>query len=174
MIHDLRRREGFQPDEVERVELVVGLANFRNLAFPDPQDEMEARFSMQYCVARALYQDVLGLADFTPGAVIDPKIRALLPRITMSVLPEESASDPHHPAHRAILTLKDGKVLTASRAYARGMLASPLSEGMKRAKFVDCLGHLSAADAEGIYARLQQMDEMQDLSLIGQIISEAA
>ena len=41
----------------------------RNLAYPDPEDEMQARFSMQYCVALALLKDRLELSDFTPAAV---------------------------------------------------------------------------------------------------------
>lgn len=172
MIHDLRHEHGFGPDDIERIELIVGLANFRNLAYPDPQDEMEARFSMQYCVARALYQDVLRLEDFTPEAVKDARMRALFPKITMSVMPEAEERASKKPAHKAIVTMKNGQVLRAQRAYARGTIEAPLSEEAKRTKFIDCLG--GRPDAEAIYDQLLAMDDLADLTLIGRVIAEAA
>lgn len=172
MIHDLRRAHGFGPEDVVRVDTVVGLANFRNLAYPDPQDEMEARFSMQYCVARALHQDVLSLSDFTPAAIHAAAIRALLPRISMTVMPAEEERAGIKAAHRVSVTLGDGRVLAASRSHARGTLADPLSEEAKRAKFIDCLS--GAADAGAVYDRLLEMDGFTDLSEIGAVIARRA
>ncbi|MGU3400636.1 MmgE/PrpD family protein [Brucellaceae bacterium D45D] len=171
MIHDLRHEHGFGPDDIEHIETIVGLANFRNLSYPDPKDEMEARFSMQYCVALALYQDVLRLDDFTPEAVKNPKLRALFAKITMSVMPEAEERATQKPTHKIIVTLKDGRVLQAQRAYARGTIAAPLSEEAKRTKFIDCLGDRKEADA--IYDQLLEMDELPDLGLIGRIIAQA-
>ncbi|WP_435164182.1 MmgE/PrpD family protein [Falsirhodobacter sp. 1013] len=164
MIHDLRHTHGFGPDDVEHVEVAVALANYRNLAFPDPQDEMEARFSMQYCLARALHQDVLYLADFTPEATQAPHIRALLPRIAMVLLPEEEQKAALKAAHRMTLRLKDGRCFEASRSHARGTILDPLTEAQRRAKFTDCTGR---AD---VYERLLALDDLPDLSLIGDII----
>lgn len=172
MIHDLRHEHGFGPGDVDHIQLIVGLANYRNLAYPDPQDEMEGRFSMQYCVARALHQDVLRLEDFTPEAVQDPKMRALFAKIEMTVMPEVEERAALKPAHKAVVTLKDGRVLRTERAHARGTIAAPLSEAAKRAKFVDCLG--GRPDAAGFYDRLLDMDSLPDLDLIGRIIAEAA
>lgn len=172
MVHDLRHTHGFGPDDIESIDIAVALANYRNLAYPDPQDEMEARFSMEYCIARAMYQDVLSLDDFTPEAVTDPKIRALLPRITMSLLPEEEQKAALKAAHRATVVLKDGRRFTAARSHARGTILDPLTEQQKRAKFVDCLG--GGAAAGEIYDRLVKMDDLPDLSLVGAVIANGA
>lgn len=171
MVHDLRHEHGFTPDDVAQISVVVGLANYRNLSYPDPQDEMEGRFSMQYCVARALYQDVLRLDDFTPQAVQDPLMRALFPKITMSVMSPEEEQATIKPAHKITITLRDGRVLHANRSHARGTIASPLDDAQKRAKFIDCLG--GRTDAGAIYDQLLDMDALPDLTVIGRILQEA-
>jgi 2-methylcitrate dehydratase PrpD len=170
MVLDLRHAGGFAAEEVERVALRVGIANARNLAYPDPQDEMEARFSMQYCIARALRQDVLSLADFTSAAVGDPAIRALLPRVAMAAFsPEEEAGTARKP-HEIVLTLKDGRVFTARRAYARGSLPDPFDAADREAKFRDCLG--AVADAGALYRRLSALDTLPNLAAIETALSE--
>ena len=52
--------------------------------FNDPKTEMEARFSMHYCIAVAMLRKRLMLDDFESFAVRDSKIRALYPKITMT------------------------------------------------------------------------------------------
>lgn len=59
-------------DEVQRIETKVGQYTVGNLAYSDPADEMQARFSMQYCLATALLQGRLSLADFTRDGNICP------------------------------------------------------------------------------------------------------
>lgn len=160
MVMDLRREHGFTAADVGSVHLVVGLANYRNLAYPDPQDEMEARFSMQYCIARALTQDVLRLTDFTPQAVGDPHIRALLPRISMEVMPPEEENASLRPSHRARLTLTSGQVMEARRAHARGTLAEPFSAAERHAKFLDCVTpHLGERRTEEAWLALNAIED---------------
>lgn len=160
MVMDLRRTHGFSADDVASVHVVVGLANYRNLAYPDPRDEMEARFSMQYCVARALCQEVLKLADFTPQAVQDPHIRALLPRISMAPMPPEVEAASARPSHHIRLTLNSGAVLEARRSHARGTLAEPFSNAERHAKFHDCVSpHLGAEGAATAWQALCAIEE---------------
>ena len=50
----LRAGHGFAATDVTRVDAEVGYGNARNLCYESPRNEMEARFSLQYCVAVAL------------------------------------------------------------------------------------------------------------------------
>jgi len=159
MIMDLHREHGFSAADVASVHVTVGLANYRNLAYPDPQDEMEARFSMQYCVARALTQNVLRLADFTPGAVHDPAIRSLLPRISMEPMDQDEERASPRPCHRVSLKLASGQVLKARRTYARGTLAEPFTLSERRAKFFDCVTpHLGQEGAQDVWHALRAIE----------------
>lgn len=122
---DLRARHGFTADAVRRVETHVGIANARNLAYPDPRNAMEARFSMSYCVARVLVQDRLTLDDFTDDAVAPADIRRLLPLVTMTAYTaeEERAS-------------RSGRLPIASRSISRMAGASSPNVVSPRARSV--------------------------------------
>jgi len=162
-ILDLKAQHGFGADEVESVDTLVGIANARNLAYPDPQDEMQARFSMHYCVALALLQERLSLADFTPAAVGRPDVRRLLPLTTMRAY-DKSVEAAGRKPHCVTLRLKDGRVLVAERLEAKGSIADPFDDADREAKFRDCCADVPDADA--LYARLADIDAAVDLGFL--------
>lgn len=141
MVIALRQEHGFSADQVAAVDLTVGRANYRNLAYPDPATVMEARFSMQYCVALALMQDRLSLADFQDEAIARPHLRALLGRISMQPFaPKEEAGRERVP-HRARIRLTDGRVFSVALAHPRGTLRNPLDVATWQAKIADCFSY---------------------------------
>lgn len=166
MILDLKAIHGFTAADVAAVDCLVGIANARNLAYPDPTDEMQARFSMQYCVALALLQYRLGLADFTPAAVKRPEVRALLGLTRMRArTPDEERAAADRLPHLVTVTLTSGAELKAERQFAKGAIADPFSDADRRAKFVDCCGAtLNAATTAALYAALDGLDAQPDLA----------
>lgn len=167
-ILDLKAKHGFSAADVEAVDTLVGIANARNLAYPDPQDEMQGRFSMHYCVALALLQDRLSLADFTPEAVARPEVRRLLPLTVMRSYDKSEEVAGRQP-HRVTISLKDGRVLKADRLEAKGSIADPFDDADREAKFRDCCSGMPGAAA--LYARLADIDAMADLD---SLLSEPA
>ncbi|OWJ66621.1 MmgE/PrpD family protein [Inquilinus limosus] len=176
IVLDLRARHGFAAEEVAAVETLVGIANRRNLAYPDPVDEMQARFSMQYCVALALLKDRLDLSDFTADAVKNEAVRSLLPRVTMASYSEqeERAAAGRPLPHRVAIRLADGRVLAGERAAAKGTIADPFDDADRRAKFADCCrGVLDASAAGRLHDRLDRLDAEPDLSFLEPALARA-
>ncbi|WP_052121629.1 MmgE/PrpD family protein, partial [Inquilinus limosus] len=177
IVLDLRARHGFAAEEVAAVETLVGIANRRNLAYPDPADEMQARFSMQYCVALALRKDRLELSDFSEAAVAAGLVRALLPRIGMASysVEEERAAAGRTLPHRVTIRLADGRVLSGERAAAKGTIADPFDDADRRAKFADCCrGVLDAAATTRLHDRLDQLDEQESLAFLEPALGQSA
>lgn len=168
IVLDLRARHGFTAAEVTAVETLVGIVNRRNLAYPDPADEMQARFSMQYCIALALLKDRLDLSDFTPEAVGAGPVRALLPRVGMTSHSAEEERAAGRPLpHRVTIRLADGRVLSGERGEAKGTIADPFDDADRRAKFADCcLGTLAAGDADRLHDRLDRLDGQESLAFL--------
>lgn len=171
MILDLKEKVGFGPSDVASVETLVGIANQRNLAYPEPDDEMEARFSMQYCVSRAIAKGRLDLSDFTPEAVSEHGRDDLLRQIAMRSYSqgEESAEGDSLP-HRLVLRLTDGRVFESERKYAKGTISDPFTAMDRTAKFHDCCSDLSHIQAVELLARLENVEREADLSFIGQVL----
>lgn len=169
---DLMREHDFTAEDVESVEALVGIANYRNLTYPQPVDEMQARFSMQYCVARALRAGHLSLSDFTPQAVQHYAGDTLLSCVTMlSYSADEERVAQDKLPHIATVKLRDGRLLTVSRNYAVGSLQEPFTDADRFGKFMDCCGGLS--DAADLYGTLQALDNASDLRALKLLFSSA-
>jgi 2-methylcitrate dehydratase PrpD len=162
---DLANEHGFGAEDVKAVDTLVGIANYRNLAYPIPADQMQARFSMQYCVARALRQGYLGLSDFTPAAVRSFADDDLLGAVTMQSysLEEECAAAEKLP-HVVTITLRDGWVLQGARQFAVGTNRQPFSDSDRLRKFRDCCDGVENVDE--IYGHLQDIDTAGNLKII--------
>jgi 2-methylcitrate dehydratase PrpD len=167
---DLKEEHGFDAEDVVAVDTLVGIANYRNLAYIQPIDQMQARFSMQYCVARALRQGYLALADFTPEAVGAFRGDPLLDVIAMrSYSMEEERASAEKLPHVATATLKNGRVLQASRSFAVGTLQQPFSADDRTRKFLDCCAAIPSADQ--IYGDLRDLDDAENLKAVATLFT---
>jgi len=168
----LRAEHHLGPDLVDEIEALVTEIAARNLMYAEPRNEMEARFSLPYCLAVALVNGQLSRADFTPRAVQRPEIRELLGRITMRVDPTLSTAVSPGEAHdwpaKVAVRLKDGRVLHHTVSQPRGHPQSPLSDDELADKFRDCSdGVLSPSDASAALALLrdfQSLEQVGDLT----------
>jgi 2-methylcitrate dehydratase PrpD len=154
----LRERAPVPPERIAAIETDVPLVAARNLMHPRPTTGMEARFSMEYCLATAAIQGGLALADFEGDAIHREAIRALMARIAMRGMVEPEGAPP--PATTVTLRLADGSVLTETRSERRGSLGNPMSAADHDAKFRDCAGRL--LDPAGIAAALSAIDGLAE------------
>jgi 2-methylcitrate dehydratase PrpD len=106
---------------------------------------MQARFSMQYCLATAAAQGALGVADFEGEAIHRAASRAVMPRVAMRGLEETEGAPP--PSTSVTVRLRDGRVLTEARTERRGSPALPLSAAEQAGKFRDCAATVLAPAA---------------------------
>ncbi|MFS2223048.1 MmgE/PrpD family protein [Pantoea sp. B65] len=163
-IADLQALHAFSASDVESVTTKVGISNLRNLAYQQPQDEMQARFSMNYCVAVMLEKGALSVADFTRQQVRQQADAAKLARVSMSSWSAaEEAEQPNLP-HIVTIMLKDGRQLSAQRLSAKGSLTEPFSATDKQQKFADCCGRLRGF--EEIWQRLGNLQQESQLGFL--------
>lgn len=171
MVLDLRAQHGFTADDIETLDCLVDIANARNLSYADPQDEMQARFSMHYCVALALVQDRIGLADFTLAQIARPEIRQLLPLTTMTARSREEELAGGRLPHEVVIRLKDRTVLKAERQHAKGSIADPFDDTDRAAKFADCCARLGSTATAELYTALIRLDEQPDLTFLAPVFT---
>lgn len=168
---DLRNEYGFTANQVEYVEALVGYNNMKNLPFEQPNNEREARLSMQYCVAAALLNGTLMLSDFTQEGVERPEVRALLPITKVSAYPLEA--DNADPAkrlpHTVKIRLKDGRVLERSTQWAKGTIHNPFNDADRTAKYISCCGAFFSEDELSIVK--DKLDRFESLKNIGELMS---
>ncbi|HTZ38281.1 MAG TPA: MmgE/PrpD family protein [Stellaceae bacterium] len=146
------------PMPVERIARIETRTHPRRLAHtdrPDPRSGLDAKFSVQYCLARAVLQGRIRLDDFAGEAHRDPAIRALMARIVAT--PHPAARDDNE----AALGTEVRVSFTDGASVARKVGASlgrgpdnPMPPDALAAKFADCAGRALTPAAA---ARLRQM-----------------
>ena len=167
-IADIQQQQTLKIDDIESVHCQVGIANWRNLAYHQPQDEMQARFSMQYCVAMMLKNGTLSVQDFSATSVKQQADTQLLTMITLTPWRAEQESEDRNLPHILTLRLKEGREIVHSRLRARGALDEPFSAEDRREKFYDCCAALPNADS--LYQQLKELAQQSDLTFIRQLM----
>jgi 2-methylcitrate dehydratase PrpD len=136
-VADLRAEHGFGPDDVAAIHL-GGYGPTKDVCDrPEVGTEQEARFSAQYCLAALLALGGVRLAAFEPAALADPAIRALMPRVTVSLDPELAADYPGRRAAKVTIKLRDGRELFRHQPTRKGDPDAPLSDRELSDKFTE-------------------------------------
>jgi len=145
----LRNEPGFLPEAIDRIETFLPEMAKRNLRFDRPVDEMEARFSGTYCLARMLSDGALELGHFTPHGVRDERIAAWLPRIRLVAYENALMVDGANFKATTRVYRKDGGIMEATVSHPKGSPENPLNGADLLAKFQTCCawsGHAAAAE----------------------------
>ncbi len=91
---DLRAREGFTADDVERIDIDVDAITPTVLIYDKPASGLEAKFSMPFCVAAAIADGRVGIETFDTARLDDPRVTSLMSRVTMTVDPSLGVEAP--------------------------------------------------------------------------------
>jgi 2-methylcitrate dehydratase PrpD len=130
----LKQRHKITPDQVVAVDVYAPVSHLNNLMYTDPQDALQAKFSLEYGIAGALVTGNSTLADFTDEAAMRPEIRALYPRIHRHPVDKAEGEFPTE-VH---ITLADGRKVSERIAMPAGSLAAPFTLDQVWAKFDGC------------------------------------
>jgi 2-methylcitrate dehydratase PrpD len=161
---ELQQEHNFSGVDVDRV-TVAGterMATINNIA--NPTDIMMAQYSIPFCVALALFRDPRDPASFDDSALSDTAIRAMCERVSVVV-----ADPPVKSAGASVVTvqLKNGRSVTKEVEEFNGTPARPLSRPELKDKFMTLTRARYGAEADGIFERLQGLENETDLGWIG-------
>lgn len=162
MLLELMAEHGIRADQVEALDIHVRIANFRNLPFDKPVNEMEARFSMHYCLARTLATGRLSIDEFTQEAVDRHGADRLLSKVAMTHYSAEEEAQRDGLPHILRITLADGTIIERSRALPKGSMADPFTADDRREKFLDCCRTVHVGDE-----MLRQLDALASQEGLG-------
>lgn len=107
---------------------------------PEPENELQAKFSIQHAVALVLHKGVPELDDFQEASIKDPALIYLRQRITVCEEAEFQNAYPQHYGARVSVQLESGEVCEAAVRDTLGDPARPLSEAALTNKRNELLG----------------------------------
>jgi 2-methylcitrate dehydratase PrpD len=167
-ILDVRRRDPFTADDVDRIEIAVDSITPTVLIYERPRSALEAKFSMPFCAAAAVVFGAVGVETFDASVLGDPGVRALMPRVTMRVDRSLDGVGPPLTESRVMITLRDRRVLRQDAHGARGYPERPATDAELTGKFVSCAGRAltrgAALDALDLLRRLPELSDVRELT----------
>jgi 2-methylcitrate dehydratase PrpD len=176
MMLDLVREEGIRADDVARVEVMPHRRRLRHTNKPDPRTSLEAKFSVQYVVVRALVDGAVRLKDFEGDAYLDPAVRRILAVTEARPHPDMADDAPQQWGAEVIVTLRDGRRLSrrVEELVGRGG-DNPMSTAELWDKFQDCAERaLPRAQIAPLFEKLQIFDSVADIGEVTALLEVAA
>jgi 2-methylcitrate dehydratase PrpD len=165
----LRGAQDIEPEKVARIGSWTHPRRLAHTDRPDPQSGLDAKFSVQYCLARALLHGRILLEHFEGEAFRDAAPRGLMRRIHAAPHPEMAAgAGDEHLGAEVRVTFEDGRMIAqrVGAALGRGP-DNPLPEEALLGKFTDCASRaLPSAQVERLRRLLWQLDEMPSLRAV--------
>jgi 2-methylcitrate dehydratase PrpD len=168
----LRGEYDIAPEKVERVDSWTHPRRLAHTDRPDPQSGLDAKFSVQYCLARALLGGRIVLEDFEGEAFRDDTARALMHRIHAAPHPEMNApgnsTGGEYLGAEVRITFDDGRTIArrVGSALGRGP-DNPLPARALTDKFANCAARaLPPAQVARVQQMLLELDRSSSLRTV--------
>ena len=162
-----------QASQVEKVDIGANHNMTTTLLHHDPKTGLEAKFSMEFCLAILLIERKAGLGQFSDKVVQRPDVQAMMRRVNFYVDPEAENAGFDKMTSILKITLKDGKVITGWAAFGKGSPADPMTFDDAASKFRSCAEYVDwpKAKTERIIAFVQTMETLADMAALTPLLS---
>ncbi len=171
---------GERPINIEEIEnIVVKISSHAKypLIHPRPHTELEAKFSLEYCVARAIIDGEMGPSQFTPEKIVDPKIINLIEKIKPEYFDpphDESVGNWYRFPVTINVYLKNGTMLTSRVDHIKGSQENPITTTDLESKFHNCcLKKMPTMNIDQVMKFIRNFEEVKDLNNLINMMSGA-
>jgi len=160
----LRERHQLTPDRIAKIETVTHVPALAHTNRPDPKTDLDAKFSVQYCVARALMHGNVTFDHFSESALKNQELRALLAKVsarTHSQLPKDMSE--HYQGVVNVTTI-DGQIYSARVDQPLRGPCNLAPPDRLESKFRDCAALALRPDAvPRLYEQLRNFESIADV-----------
>jgi len=123
----LIKEHDIKPEQIVNVKVGTNHNMPNALIHHRPTNELQAKFSMEFCMVILLLERRAGLSEFTDEVVMRPDVQAMIRKVDFGVDPEAEAAGFHKMTTIITITLTDGRVIRGCADFGRGSPAMPMS-----------------------------------------------
>jgi 2-methylcitrate dehydratase PrpD len=163
---ELIRANDVKPAQVKRVSVGTNHNMPNALIHHQPRNELQAKFSMEFCMAILLLERKAGLQEFTDDVVNRADVQAMIARVQFGMHPEAEAAGFDRMTTIIEVELADGRVLRTRADFGKGSPANPMSDAELADKVRECAawGGLARERAEAVLGLLWKLDQLADVN----------
>ena len=169
----LAREHKPAPDDIERVDVWTHARRLEHTNRPEPTSDLDAKFSLQYCMARALLDRRISIEHFERSAYEQPAAQKLLPRVHAAPYTTAQFPAENHFGAEVRVALRGGKVLSARVDQPFGRTSdNPLPAALLKEKFEDCAARaLPRERIATLYSAIQGFENLRDVREVTALIA---
>jgi 2-methylcitrate dehydratase PrpD len=138
---ELIRKHDIKPDQVVSVKVGTNQNMPNALIHHRPTTALQAKFSMEFCMAILLLERRAGLTEFTDETVNRPDVQAMMRKVEFGVHPEAEAAGYDKMTTFLEIALTDGRAIRDRADFGKGSPANPMSYDEVADKFRECAAY---------------------------------
>ena len=171
----LRERHQLTPDNVAHIESITHDRALAHTDRPDPQSGLDAKFSVQYCVARALMHGEVVFDHFQGKTYEDVEVKKLLKKIVARPHDYQPKGMYEHFQGEVVVTTTDGKRFSARVDQPlRGPKNATPPDRLEQ-KFNDCaLRALTPSKIMNVYEALNRFESLANVCEMTKLIADSS
>jgi len=160
-------------DDIERVDVWTHARRLEHTNRPEPKSDLDAKFSVQYCMTRALLDRRISIEHFERRAYEEPAVRKLLPRVHAATYTTAQFPADNHFGAEVRIALRGGKVLSAKVDQPFGRTSeNALPAGLLKEKFEDCAARAIPRERVApLYSAIQGFENLKDVRELTAILA---
>jgi 2-methylcitrate dehydratase PrpD len=169
---DLILERDVRPERVKRVSVGTNHNMPNALIHHKPKNELQAKFSMEFCMAILLLERRAGLEQYTDEVVNRPDVQAMIAKVDFGVHPEAEAAGFDKMTTIVEIEMKDGETIRGQADFGKGSPANPMTDGELAEKFRQCAawGGLDKSRTDQVLVLLWKIDELPDVNELTKLL----
>jgi 2-methylcitrate dehydratase PrpD len=173
MMLSLIKQHDIRPEQVEHVKVGTNHNMPNALIHHRPNTELQAKFSMEFCMAILLLRRRAGLPEFTDEIVNSPEVRAMIEKVEFGVHPEAEAAGYDKMTTIIEITLKDGRKISGRSDFGKGSPANPMSYAEVADKFREsaAYSHWPSQKAERVISVVEKLEELPSVAQLTALLA---
>ena len=162
-----------RPAQVEKVDIGANHNMTTTLLHHHPKTGLEAKFSMEFCLAILLLERKAGLGQFSDEVVKRADVQAMIERMNFYVDPEAESAGFDKMTSILKIQLKDGQVIQGRADFAKGSPSNPMTFEETAMKFQGCAEYADwpKAKTQKIIALVKALDSVPDVKVLLPLLS---
>jgi 2-methylcitrate dehydratase PrpD len=170
---DLIRKHDIRPEQVVKVKVGTNRHMPNALIHHRPTNELQAKFSMEFCMAILLLERRGGLAEFTDKVVNSPKVKRMIEKVEFGVHPEAEAAGYEKMTTLIDIELADGRKIGGRADFGKGSPSNPMTDGELAAKFRECAawGKLPKANADKVVNLVFNLEKLKSIRELTRLLA---
>ena len=175
MMLSLIKQHDIRPDQVASVKVGTNQNMPNALIHHRPTTELQAKFSMEFCMAILLLERKAGLPEFTDEIVNRPDVKAMIEKVNFGVHPEAEAAGYDKMTTIIEIALKNGQQITGRADFGKGSPANPMSYDEVADKFRECaaFSRWPSDKVERVVEMVKGLENLSDVRELTALLSRS-